>query len=243
MEHEGIGDKYQALTKYARGSLPRHTLDWDARPPLAKAYPDAIKRVELPVPTTDGGPPLWAVIRARRSLRSYNQEPLTLEELSQLLWATQGTTRQVQQHQFRAAPSAGALYPVETYLVINRVDGLEPGLYHYDALGAALEFLRKGDLGPEAAGAALDQQMAKKASVVFIWTAVPERGKWKYLDRAYRYIYMDAGHIAQNLYLAATALGLGCCAIGALYDDEVNRLVGIEGTGETAVYMCTIGRL
>ena len=85
--------------------------------------------------------------------------------------------------------------------------------------------------------------MAQKASVVFIWTAVPERGKWKYLDRAYRYIYMDAGHIAQNLYLAATGLGLGCCAIGALYDDEVNRLVGIEGTGETAVYICTVGRL
>jgi SagB-type dehydrogenase family enzyme len=103
--------------------------------------------------------------------------------------------------------------------------------------------LEEGDLGSRAAAAALDQPMAEQAAVVFIWTAVVERAKWKYLERAYRYIYMDAGHIGQNLYLAATALGLGCCAIGALYDEEVNRLVGADGVNETAVYMACVGKV
>lgn len=243
MEYDGIGDRYQSLTKYVRGSLPGHYLDWGAQPSLRKAFPGSAKTVKLPPPSSDGGPPLWETIRARRSERSYRAEPITMEQLSQLLWATQGTTRRMRHHQYRAAPSAGALYPVETYLVVNRVEGLDSGLYHYDALEAVLQLLREGDLGPQTAAAALDQPLAETAAVVFIWTAIPERGKWKYLERAYRYIYLDAGHIAQNLYLAATALGLGCCAIGALYDEEVNQLVGVDGVSETAIYMCTVGRL
>jgi SagB-type dehydrogenase family enzyme len=243
MDYEGIGDKYHSLTKYARGSLPRHNLDWNARPPIRKSFPDTTERVDLPNPKTEGGPALWSTIRERRSERAYTHEPMTADELSQLLWATQGTTRTMQNHQFRAAPSAGALYPIETHVIVNRVDGLDAGLYHYDAFDAALDLIKKGDFGEQAAAAALDQKMVERAAVVFVWTAVPERSKWKYLERAYRYIYMDVGHIAQNLYLAATALGLGCCAIGALYDDEANRLVGADGESETVVYMCSVGRL
>lgn len=243
MEYEGIGDKYQDLTKYTRGSLPRHKLDWSAKPSLRKAYPNAIETVRLPSPATVGGPPLWDTIRARRSERSYTREPITMEQLSQLVWATQGTTSAIRNYQLRAAPSAGALYPVETYLIVNRVDGLKSGLYHYDAAGAVLRLLKEEELGPQAAAAALDQRMAEDAAVVFVWTAIPERGKWKYLERAYRYIYLDAGHIAQNLYLAATALGMGCCAIGALYDEEANQLVGVDGASETVIYMCTVGKL
>lgn len=241
MDYEEIGDTYQQLTKYVRGSLPRHRLDWDSQPSLRKAYPDAVRTVELPAPTIDGGLPLWQAIQARRSQRSYTREPLTAEEVSQLVWAMQGITQSTRN--YRAAPSAGALYPVETYLVVNRVRGLDSGLYHYDAPTSTLQLLKEGELGSQAAAAALDQRMAETAAVVFIWTAIPQRGKWKYLERAYRYIYLDAGHIAQNLYLAATALGLGCCGIGALYDEEVNRLVGVDGIAETAVYMCTVGRL
>jgi len=243
MEYEGIGDKYQNLTRYVRGSLPRHYLDWGSRPPLRKTFPDSLKTVKLPAPSTDGGPPVWRVIRSRRSQRSYRSEPIAIERLSQLLWATQGITREVGDNQYRATPSAGALYPVETYLVVHRVGGLDPGLYHYDSPGAALQLLKAGELGPQAAVAALDQPMAQTAAVVFIWTAIPERGKWKYLERAYRYIYIDAGHIAQNLYLAATALGLGCCAIGAIYDEEANRLVGVDGESETVIYICAVGGL
>ena len=243
MEYEKIGDRYQKLTNYVRGSLPRHRLDWAAQPSLRKTFPDSIKTVELPPPATTGGSPLWDIVRARRSRRSYSREPMAAQQLSQLLWATQGTTLRTGRHRLRSAPSAGALYPVETYLVVNRVSGVEPGLYHYDAVGEVLEFLKEGNLGARAASAALDQSMAENASVVFIWTAVVARGKWKYMERAYRYIYKDAGHIAQNLYLAATALGLGCCAIGALYDEEVNRLVGADGVDETTVYMCAVGNL
>lgn len=243
MEYEGIGEKYQHLTKYARASMPRHGLDWSVRPSLQKQYPDAIKTVGLLPPETTGGPPSWDVIRVRRSLRSYTHEPVTMQELSQLLWATQGTTLEMSGYKFRAAPSAGALYPVETYLVINRVEQLDAGLYHYDAVEGHLQLLEEGNLGSRAAAAALDQPMAEQAAVVFIWTAVAERAKWKYLERAYRYIYLDAGHIGQNLYLAATAQGLGCCAIGALYDEEVNQLVGADGVNETVVYMACVGKL
>ena len=126
MEYEGIGDRYQQITKYARGSMPRHSLDWSAQPSLQKEYADAITTIELPPPVTTGGPPSWDVIRVRRSLRSYTREPIAVEELSQLLWATQGTTLEASGYKFRAAPSAGALYPVETYLVVNRLPGEMP---------------------------------------------------------------------------------------------------------------------
>jgi SagB-type dehydrogenase family enzyme len=243
MDYEGIGDTYQQITKYARNAMPRHRLNWSAQPALQKSYPKAKKTVAPTPPQTSGGPPVWDVIRARRSLRSYTREPISMEELSQLLWATQGTTLEVSGYKFRSSPSAGALYPVETYVVVNRANGLEAGVYHYDAVGGNLQLLESGNCGARAAAAALDQPMAEQAAVVFVWTAVVERAKWKYLERAYRYIYLDAGHIGQNLYLAATALGLGCCAIGALYDEEVNELVQVDGENETVVYMCTVGKL
>ena len=185
MEYDGIGDEYQNLTRYVRGSLPRHYLDWSSRPPLRKTVPDSLKTVTLPAPSTDGGPPVWRVIRSRRSRRSYRSEPIAIERLSQLLWATQGITREVGDNQYRAAPSAGALYPVETYLVVNSVVGLESGLYHYDSPGAALQLLKAGELGPQTAAAALDQPMAQTAAVVLIWTAIPARGEYR--ERADRY--------------------------------------------------------
>jgi SagB-type dehydrogenase family enzyme len=240
MKYEEIGDHYQELTKYVRGSLPRHRLDWSTLPSPRKEYPDA-QTVSLPAPSTDGGPPLWETIKSRRSIRSYKRKALGMQELSQLLWAAQGTT--LEAHNYRSAPSAGALYPVETYLVANRVEPLAQGLYHYDAFHAVLELIKPGALGPQTAAAALDQPIAMDAAAVFIWTAIVQRGKWKYLERAYRYIYLDAGHIAQNIYLAATGLGLGCCAIGAFYDDEVNELLGVDGVDECALYMCAVGKV
>jgi len=165
-----------------------------------------------------------------------------MEELSQLLWAAQGITRYQRGFGFRTAPSAGALYPIETYLIANRVETLEKGAYHYSVANHALHTLRLGDLAEEAARAALDQRMCRDAAVVFVWTAVFQRSKWKYDQRAYRYIYLDAGHIAQNVALAAVALALGACQIGALYDEEVNRLVGVDGEQESAIYMTAVGR-
>lgn len=243
MEYEAIGDEYQRLTRYVRGALRGGGMWRSPRPSLRKTYKKPLKTVRLPEPHVAGGLPLWQALQGRRSVRSYKRSPLRLEELSQLVWATQGTTQEVSGYKFRTAPSAGALYPVETYLLVNRVEGLASGLYHYDALEAELQLIREGNFGPEAAAAALDQSMVEEAAVVFIWTAIVERSKWKYAERGYRYIYLDAGHIGQNLYIAASALGLGCCTIGAFYDDEVDRLLGLDGFTETAIYMGCVGKV
>jgi SagB-type dehydrogenase family enzyme len=131
---------------------------------------------------------------------------------------------------------------VETYLLVNNVETLEKGIYHFRPHYFDLEFLREGDISGDLARAALGQSMVVGSQVTFIWSAVIERSKWKYRERAYRYIYLDAGHIAQNLYLAGEALGLSVCAIAAFFDDEVNRLVGLDGVKETTIYLATVGR-
>ena len=142
---------------------------------------------------------------------------------------------------FRTAPSAGALYPIETYLLVNNVSEIHPGLYHYQIKNHCLEQLRLGDFGNEIAQAALDQEMVAKAPIVFIWSAIIQRSRWKYHQRCYRYIYLDAGHIAANLTLCAVDLNLGSCQIGAFYDDELNQILGLDGGEETIIYMSVIG--
>jgi SagB-type dehydrogenase family enzyme len=238
---EGIGDRYQRETKYRRNDLPRGGLDWASRPAPYKSY-DGAPRFFLDPPGIEAGAPLWRTIHDRRSLRAYSGEPLSRAEAGQVLWGAQGVTAVGRGSAFRAAPSAGALYPVETYAALLNVEGFDPGLYHYDVRGHALEQIRKGDLRRELAAAALDQTFIIKAGLLLVWTALFERAKWKYRQRAYRYVYLDAGHIAQNAALAATSLGLGSCQIAALYDDEVNALLGVDGTAESVVYMTSIGR-
>jgi SagB-type dehydrogenase family enzyme len=164
-----------------------------------------------------------------------------MEHLSSLLWATQGVTAEYGETLFRTAPSAGALYPVETYIFANQVETLEKGIYHFRPREFDLELIREEDLAKELSFGALGQNMVLQAHVTFLWSAVVERAKWKYRQRAYRYIYLDAGHIAGNLYLAGEALGLGVCTIGALFDDPVNNILGIDGEEETIIYMATAG--
>jgi SagB-type dehydrogenase family enzyme len=126
--------------------------------------------------------------------------------------------------------------------VVNNVTGMERGIYHYDVREHRLELIREGKVRDEAARAARDQEMLASAGVVFLWTAIFARSAWKYGERAYRYVYLDAGHIAQNVALAAVALGLGTCQIAAFYDNEVNALVGVDGVEESTVYMSSVGR-
>lgn len=241
MVQSGIGDTFQRETKYQRGHLPGGWLDWANQPETYKRYPIAPK-VPLSPPQPTGGAPIWDVVRQRHSVRSFQEAPLKEIELSQLLWAAQGITRVIQGFGLRTAPSAGALYPVETYLVIHSVEGVEPGIYHYAVEPHELDQLKVGDFRAAVARAALDQEIAYLANVVFVWTAMFERSKWKYKQRAYRYVYLDAGHIAQNVALAAVALGLGSCQIAAIYDDETNALLGIDGVNESAIYMTVVGR-
>jgi len=227
---------------YQRGRLSEGGLDWSTKPPVYKRY-SSVPTITLPAPSLEKlTASLGEVIEERKSVRNFSSEPLSSIELSQILFASQGVTRQVQGFGLRTAPSAGALYPVETYLAVHSVSEIEAGIYHYAVENHELEQLQKGDFRIHAARAALDQEIAYTANVVFMWTAIFERSKWKYKQRAYRYIYLDAGHIAQNVALSAVALGLGSCQIAALYDDEANSLLGIDGTTESTIYMTVVGK-
>jgi len=235
-----IGDAFQTETAYVRGQMPQGSIDWSAKPDTYKVYPDS-ETLALPSPVAGSGTALEQAIRQRRSVREFSKEPIGVRRLSYLLWAATGLRGEEKGYEFRTAPSAGALYPIETYVVVNRVAGVGKGLYHYSVRGHLLEKLREGDLSVDVAGAALDQELCYRAAVVFVFSAVFERSKWKYSQRAYRYVYLDAGHIGENLYLAATAEGLGACGIGALYDNELNRILGVDGVEESAIYMAAVG--
>ena len=241
-ERAGIGEQFQQETKYNPDAMEGHTLDWDRQPEPYKNYDAPLATIPLPEPDLSGDPNLWRLLSSRRSIREYDAgRPVTPAKLSALLWATQGITARYGEVLFRTAPSAGGLYPVETYLFVRAVEGFEPGIYHFRPHTFDLEFLKKGDHARELAEAALGQTLVMAANVTFIWTAIVERSRWKYRQRAYRYIYLDAGHIGENLYLAAGALGLGVCAIGAFYDDKANSIIGVDGTEETVIYMATVG--
>jgi len=232
---QNIGHRFQQETKYSRPSyLPKRK----EKPPP----PVASKPIALPLPSLEPGKSLWKVLKERRSIRDYSLKSLSLQELSNLLWATQGITDKAFSPCYRTAPSAGALHPIDTYLVVNRVEGLDAGIYWFDVVDFSLTMKKRGDFSWPIAQAALNQHMARAASVVFVWVAVIHRCRQKYRQRAYRYIYLDCGHIAQNLYLAATAMDLGCCGLAAFFDDEVNDLVDADGQEETAIYLATVGR-
>ncbi|MGV9172105.1 MAG: SagB/ThcOx family dehydrogenase [Promethearchaeia archaeon] len=242
MNEEKYGYKFQQKSKYTRDNLPRHQLDWEKKPDTYKEYPDASAKVELPNPEFQTNKDFWQVITHRHSVRNFSQDPMTSMELSLLLFGISGITRKSQKIAFRTVPSAGALYPIEIYPVINNIETIEKGIYHYNILEHSLELLQPGDFRREVADSCLGQRIAYKSAVNFIWTAVIPRSRWKYLQRCYRYIYLDCGHIGQNLYLVAEALGLGACTIGAIFDDELNELLEIDGKEETAIYVGVTGK-
>jgi SagB-type dehydrogenase family enzyme len=235
-----VGDRFQKETKYDRQRGFGQGPDPSSRPNPYKTYPDA-NQIALPKPGRPAEMSLDRAIRLRRSVRRYSTQELELDKLSYLLWAAGGLQREERGMRFRTVPSAGALYPIETYLVANRVADLPQGVYHYSLQEHALDELRLGEFGEDTAMAALGQRMCMDAPVVFIWSAIFQRTRWKYRQRAYRYIYLDAGHLAGNLTLAASALHLGTCQIGAIFDDEANRVVGIDGDEESVIYMSVAG--
>lgn len=238
---KGPGDLFQKETKYYRGKLSGGALLWHTRPETYKSYPSS-SIIKLDLPQIEGGMPLWQAIAQRRSVRNFKDKSMAKVHLSQLLWASQGITAEYRGYELRAAPSAGALYPVETYLAVHNVEGIDPGIYHYGVKQHELHQLKQGDFRPAVSQAALDQDFAGSANVVFIWTAVFERSKWKYNQRAYRYVYLDAGHIAQNMALAAVSLGYGSCQVAALYDDEMNAIIEVDGEKESILYLTVVGQ-
>jgi SagB-type dehydrogenase family enzyme len=234
------GDDFQQKSKYSRQKMSEGTLDWSTQPKLYKTYPKA-SIIDLPRPIPLDGKRFYDLLLKRRSIRFFQPKALNLPQLSYLLWCSSGIGRIDHSYEFRTAPSAGALYPIETYLIVHNVEGIPSGVYHYAIQLHKLEKLRAGDFREEIALAALQQEMTAEAPVVFVWTAIFERTKWKYKQRGYRYIYLDAGHIAENLALAAVDLGLGSCQIGAIFDDEFNQNLEINGKDESTIYLSVVG--
>jgi SagB-type dehydrogenase family enzyme len=193
---------------------------------------------ELPSPRTDGGISLESALAGRRSIREYKRTPLSLEEASQLLWAAQGITGVEGR---RTAPSAGALYPLEVYLLAGHVTSLAAGLYHYRPRGHTIVKHQGGDLRGELARAAQDQDCVREAGVVLVFTAVFSRTTDEYGERGIHYVYIDLGHAAQNACLQAAALGLGAVPVGAFDDKAVRGILGLPAD-EKVVYLMPVGK-
>ena len=193
--------------------------------------------------------PLGAMLENRYSLRSYGGGPLTLEELSFLLWAAQGVKAVNQYRTLRTAPSGGARHPLELYAFVNNVAGLAPGAYHYLALEDKLERLGcRANQADQLTYALAGQEFAGKAPVCLVWTAVPYRSEWRYDSHGHKDILLDAGHSCQNVYLACEELGLGCCALAAYDQAAMDELLGLSSEvtdsreAEFTVYACCAGR-
>ncbi len=243
MDEDSYGRDFQQKSKYYKDKLPQHQLDWKNKPETFKTYDDALFKIELPKPEFKDDVKFWDVIVRRRSTRRFSKTPLTFMDLSLLLFGMSGITRRFSHGAFRTTPSAGGLYPIETYLIVNNVEEIKEGMYHYNIAEHSLECLREGDFRNDMTSCCLGQKMVYNSAVNFVWTAMIERSKWKYLQRCYRYIYLDGGHIGQNFYLIAEALGLGACTIGAIFDDDLNDLLGINGKSETALYVGATGKI
>lgn len=218
------------------------------QPPLEKPYEEGSKLIDLPkvdkelVVKSD----VNACILDRQSNRKYTGEAISLEELSYLLWMTQGV-KDIKGNNYatiRPVPSAGARHPFETYLAINNVEGLDKGIYRYIALEHKLLFLQGLENLPERiARATRGQKFAGTAGVNFIWSCIPYRGEWRYDYRSHKVMLLDAGHICQALYIACEAIGLGTCGIAAYEQDLIDELLGLDGEDEFSVYMAPVGKI
>lgn len=200
----------------------------------------AQEKIALPAPRSDSDTSVEEALLRRRSHRSFARSPLSLQEVAQLLWAAQGITDKAQG--FRTAPSAGALYPLEVYLVVGEVEGLFPGVYRYLPEEHALVMTLNEDRREELYKVSLFQGWIRAAPVVLVFTAVYERTTRKYGERGIRYVYMEAGHAAQNVYLQAEALNLGTVVVGAFQDDGVKNALLLP-KNEHPLYLMPVGRV
>lgn len=236
---------FMRLTRNQHLSTPPQKLGVP-QPPLQLPCPPEAARISLPeIGSVQTAPrELRAALQERVTLRQYSPAPLSLGELSLLLWYTQGvkevTARPVT---FRTVPSAGARHAFETYLLINNVEGLNPGLYRYLALEHSLLVVNL-DAGwnDKITAACLAQKQVQASAVTFLWAAVAERMTWRYVERGYRYLLLDAGHVCQNLYLAADVAGCGVCAIAAYDDDAINQALELDGDNIFVIYAASVGK-
>jgi SagB-type dehydrogenase family enzyme len=249
-------DKLKPYRDFLKDSL-RKTIDFRASaqnrgepiPPLQEPVDPQLPRIQLP-DKESWGPAiekidLTSAIGNRQSRRNYSDKYLKVEELAFLLWATQGQRRpEDQAPHFRTVPSAGARHSFETYLIIHRVEKVPPGLYRYLPLSHELVLMFSADHRSKAklVHAVLGQSFIANSAVVFVWTTVPYRMEWRYLQAAHRVILLDAGHVCQNLYLACEAIHAGTCAIAAYDQEAMDELLQVDGEEQFTVYLAPVGK-
>ncbi len=216
------------------------------QPPLELPAPEGSSLIALPAFETLNLPDmdLRMAIESRKTNRKYAAESLTLEEVTYLLWISQGVKHvSPRPATARTVPSAGARHAFETYLLVNRVSGLEPGLYRYMAIDNGLVNLNAAaDIATRLKSACLDQPQLENCAAAFIWVAVAERMYWRYVERGYRYLHLDAGHVCQNLALGAEQIGGGICPIAAFDDVKLNATLGLDGEDLFVIYLATVGK-
>ena len=238
----GIGADFIRLTKYGKAETSDMERGLPAPPPeplfdgkriaLFAADNKFIKKTDL----SDA-------IEDRRSIRKFSKEEMNLYELSYLLWCTQGV-KDVYKNSitFRTVPSAGARHALDTYVFANNISGLPAGLYRYLALDHSLGLIEEKNFEEELVLVCMNQDFLKDANAVFVWAADAYRMTWKYGERGYRSLFLDAGHASQNLYLSAEAVMCGVCAIGAFDDDKINGILGLDGENNFTVLMAAVGK-
>jgi len=228
-----------SLTDQSRGVAP---------PPVEKPYAADGERIDLVpngkwqgISTID----LVSTIQNRSSHRQFTADPLSLDEVSFLLWATQGIRKKANgATALRTVPSAGCRHALETYLCVLHVAGLEPGIYRYLPVEHQLLVVsRAPGLAKKLTAAALNQSFVGKAPMTFIWTTIPYRMEWRYDIAAHKVIALDAGHVCQNLYLASAAINAGTCAVAAYHQQLMDDLLGVDGENEFALYLAPVGKI
>lgn len=232
-----IGQAFHWMTGFDESGF-RGEPTFGEKIPVYKTYRKA-KRISLPAPSASTAS-VEEAIRERRSHRYFLDEPMSLTQLSAVLLAANGITGKGTVD-LRAAPSGGALYPVDLYAVVHDIDGLQPGLYHFQVSDSSLELLRSGDFADKIHVAANEQDAIGGSPVTLIMAARFDRSTQKYADRGYRYTYIEAGAICENIYLVATALGLGTVAVGSFNDAEVNAFLEVDGLHEAALLLMPVG--
>lgn len=242
---QNVGRVFMEMTRYENLSLSDQQ-EGGTPPPLEKPYVEKGDHIDLPDPASIGTPQLdlREAIEFRSSVRRYAKAPLTLSELAYLLWSTQGI-KEISDPYYtkRTVPSAGGRHACETCLLINRVEGVVPGLYRYLAFSHRLiEIDTSSGIADRVISACLGQPFVRSSAVTFIWSSVIYRMSWRYSERAYRLVHLDAGHLCQNLYLAGEQIGCGTCAIGAFDDEEMARIIGADGVEEFVIYLATVGK-
>jgi len=228
-----------SLTGQARGAPP---------PPIEKPVPDGAIPIDLtPKDQWTGIRPvdLLSAIAERRSHRTFTSDPLTLDELSYLLWATQGIrVKPNESTAYRTVPSAGCRHALETYLCVLRVEGLKAGIYRYLPLEHQLLLVAENPaLTEKLAAATFQQTFIGRSAVTFVWTTIPYRMEWRYHTAAHKVIALDAGHVCQNLYLSCSAIGAGTCAVAAYHQEMMDRLLGVDGNEEFTLYLAPVGKV